>query len=390
MIVDFGKIKLLHVHTLPVVSGSGIHALLTLDGLNKDVYEVEFACGGGGPLEDEIKKRGILFRRIKHLIQPVNLYKDIMALYELTRLMKEQKYNIIHTHNSKAGFIGRLAGKLAGVPIVVHTIHGFSFHDFEKPPRQALFTLLERLAASWADILITVSEPLKEWGLRLGIGKIEQYITIYDGIELDKYDIDIDREEKKKTLGVPAGHKVIGVVSKLWEGKGHECVLRAAAQIIKTIPEVTFLFVGEGYLRNDLEGMSQDMGLGRNVIYTGFREDIPEITATFDIALLVSFFEGLGRVLLEAMALAKPVVATRVGGIVDVVDDGVTGILVKPDNSEELAAAIVRLLIDCDLCKKMGQAGKEKINSKFSAETMVNRIEQVYKELLAEKKQVYI
>jgi glycosyltransferase involved in cell wall biosynthesis len=141
------------------------------------------------------------------------------------------------------------------------------------------------------------------------------------------------------------------------------------------------MFVGEGYLREELELLTRQLGLSENVIFTGFRTDIPELTSIFDIAILASFFEGLGRVLLEAMVLGKPVIATKVGGIVDVVDDGKTGILVPPNDSNALAGAIVRLLSDDDLRKKMGKAGKEKIDAKFSAQTMVSQIERVYEEL---------
>ncbi len=379
------KIKVLHVHTLPVISGSGIHVLLTIKGLDREKYDMEFACKPGGALEEEVKSRGIVFRPIKHFAQTVNPYKDLMTLWELICLMRCERYQIVHSHNSKAGFIGRLAAWISRVPVIVHTIHGFSFHDFEKPPRQALFIMLERIAASWANKLITVSEPLKEWGLKLKIGRLSQYVTIHDGIEIDKYQVKIDIEHKKMELGIPTNNKVVGVVSKLWDGKGHKNILEAAKEIIVKVSNVTFLFVGEGYLRKELEEMTREMGLSNNVVFTGFREDIPEITAVFDVAVLASFFEGLGRVLLEAMAEAKPVVATSVGGIVDVVDDGITGILVEPNNSKELAAAISRLLIDDDLCRRMGEAGKVKISEKFSADTMVKRIDEIYCELLAKK-----
>ena len=155
-----------------------------------------------------------------------------MALFELISLMRRQRYDIVHTHNSKAGFIGRLAARITGVPIVVHTIHGFAFHEFEKPPRQILFILLERFAARFADKLITVSEPLKQWGLRLGIGRKEQYITIYDGIEINRFILDINIGQKRQEFGIKAADLVVGAVSKLWEGKGHRCILQAAQKAV--------------------------------------------------------------------------------------------------------------------------------------------------------------
>jgi glycosyltransferase involved in cell wall biosynthesis len=379
------KVKVLHLHTLPVISGSGINTFLVMEGLDKDVYEVELATAPGGALIDEALKSNINVHPIKHFVQAISPYNDIMALGEVIRLLRKNSYTIVHTHNSKAGFIGRLAAALSRVPVVVHTIHGFSFHDFERPPRRALFSFLEKIAAGWADKLITISEPLKEWGQREGIGKPEQYITIYSGIEIDKFRVTIDIEEKRRQLGIPSGHKVVGVVSKLWEGKGHISILQAAKGIIERVPEVSFLIVGEGYLEKQLKELTEQLGLKDHVIFTGFRTDVPEVTATFDVAVLASFFEGMGRVLLEAMVLGKPVVATRVGGIVDVVDEGINGMLVPPGDVGALAEAISRLLLDESLRQKMGEAAKEKIDARFSASNMVKKIDRIYRELLIKK-----
>ena len=379
------KVKILHVHTLPAVTGSGIRTLIVMKGLDKVGYEVEFACAPGGSLINEIEIEGIKFRPIKHFVQKISPYNDLMALWELVRLIKREKYDIIHTHNSKAGFIGRLAGKISGIPIIIHTVHGFAFHAFEKSWCRKLFIYLERFAARFADRLIVVSEPLEEWGLELNIGKRSQYITIYDGIEIEKFTLDFDIAKKKQELGIKVDDLVVGVVAKLWEGKGHECILYAAKEIMKRTPNVKFMFVGEGYLRDRLEERVKDLGLGDYIIFTGFRADIAEINAIFDIAVLASFFEGLGRVLLEAMVLAKPVVATRVGGIVDVVDDGENGFLVEPNDSDALAEAIIKLLSDEELRFKMGEAAKNKIDRRFSAETMVSKIKELYGALIDKK-----
>lgn len=379
------KIKVLHIHTLPVISGSGIHTLITIKGLNKSRYEVEFACAPGGSLIEEVKKERIKFQPINHFVQEINIFKDFRALMELIHLLKREKYDIIHTHNSKAGFLGRLAAKIVGIPIIVHTIHGFAFHEYERPPRRILFILLERLAARFSDKLVTVSEPLKEWGLRLNIGKPNKYVTIHDGIEVEKFKVNINIDEEKKELGIRPEEKVIGVVAKLWGGKGHETILEAAPRVIKEIPNVKFLFVGEGYLRNRLEARVRELSLSDHVIFTGFRTDIPEITATFNIALLVSLFEGMGRVLLEAMVSGKPVIAAKVGGIVDVVRDGETGILIPPRDADALAKAIITILKDKRLAQKMGEAGKRRIDERFTAKTMVERISQIYEELIEKK-----
>ncbi len=379
------KIKILHIHTLPVISGSGINTLLTMRGTDKNKYTVEFACAPGGALVDEATKSGIKFQPIKNFVQPVSPYNDLIALWQMIVLMRNQKYDIVHSHNSKAGFIGRLAAKIAGVPIVIHTVHGFAFHGSESFMRRKLFTWLERWAAHFADKLIVISNPLREWGLSLNIGKRQQYVTIYSGIEIDKFRVGVDVIQKKKELGINKDDLVLGVASKLWEGKGHRCILHALKQIIVKIPKVKLLFVGEGPLQEELAHLTNQLGLSDFVIFTGFRDDIPEVTATFDVAILASFFEGMGRVLLEAMAQGKPVVATRVGGIPDVVDDEVTGILVPPHDVSALSGAMIRLLENKELRIKMGQAGSNKIDVKFTALMMVEQIQAVYEDAISQK-----
>lgn len=376
------KFKVLHIHTLPVISGSGINTLLSMAGLNQDRYEVEFACAPGGPLIDQVVSGGIGFHPIRHFVQRISIYHDLLAWWQLVCLMRQRDYDIVHTHNSKAGFLGRLAAIVAPVPIIVHTIHGFAFHEYERPLRRQLFIWLERFAGHFTDRLITISEPLKQWGLGLRIGRPEKYVTIYSGIEIEKFRVNIDIQQKKAELGIGPEDKVVGVVAKLWEGKGHRCILQAAQGVVKRRPNVKFLFVGEGILKEKLQLLTHQLGLDEKVIFTGFRTDIPELTAIFDIAVLASFFEGLGRVLLEAMALGKPVVASRVGGIVDVVDDGKTGILVPAQDAPALANALITLLLDAGLRMRMGKAARAKIDAKFSAQAMVSQIKDVYEQLL--------
>ena len=380
------KIKVLHVHTLPVISGSGINVLLTMKGLRLKGYDVELATKGDGELIKEVEKEGFKVRAISHFNQEINLYKDIMALFELIYVIKKYRYDIVHTHNSKAGFIGRLAAKICGTPLVIHTVHGFAFHDFERPWRRKLFIFLERLAAKWADKLIVISNPLKDWGLRLGIGKKEQYVLIYSGIEIDKFKVNIDVNKKKEEFGIRPDELVVGVVAKLWEGKGHECVLKAVKDVIKKVPNVRFMFVGEGYLYRSLKELRDKLGLADYVIFTGFRKDIPEITSIFDVAVLASYFEGLGRVILEAMVCGKPVVATKVGGIVDIVEDAVTGLLVPPNNQVALSGALVKLLSNEDLRKKIGENAKKRIDERFSSQAMVDKIHLLYNSLIKQSK----
>lgn len=380
-------IKILHIHTLPVVSGSGINTFLSMLELDKTLYKVELACGPGGRLIPLVQENGMKVRPFKHLVQPLDPVNDTLALLELILFLRKNPYHIVHTHNSKAGFLGRLAAKLAAVPVIVHTVHGFAFHEQEPLWRQGLFRNLERLASHWCDKMIFISEPLIDWALRERIVGQDKIIKIYSGIDLNQFcpaNEDVKNKIRQKWK-LNRNDPVIGIVSKLWEGKGHTVLLEAFRALKKRITNARLVIVGEGYLYDDLLRMVKLNGLGDSVLFTGFQMDVSEILATFDVAVLPSFFEGMGRVLLEAMAMEKPVVASRVGGIPDLVKDGVNGVLVTPGNVQELAGAIEKIVTDKGLAQKMGREGRKRIKEQFSSEVMARSIERVYHELTTVK-----
>ena len=319
-----------------------------------------------------------------HMTQPLHPLKDLWTLIQLTAFLKKQHYDIIHTHNSKAGFIGRLAARLAGVPVIIHTVHGFAFHDQEPIWRQVLFRALESAASRWCDKMIFISQPLIDWALRERIVNKDKIIKIYSGIELDQFQPvtkDIKNQIRTK-WGLGPHDSVIGIVSKLWEGKGHAVLIEAFQEIKNRINEAKLVIVGEGYLQDHLSDLVQRYGLNESVLFTGFQKNVSEIIATFDVAILPSFFEGMGRVLLEAMAMEKPVVASRVGGIPDLVDDGLNGFLISPGDVKELSDAIMKVLTDKDMADHMGKQGRKKVTDQFSAETMVQSIEKIYTQCL--------
>jgi len=380
-------LRVLHIHTLPIISGSGINTFLTMKGLDKTRYQVELACAPGGPLIDLVKRNGMKVRELKHLVQPLSPTHDVLALASSYMLVNKNRYDIVHTHNSKAGFIGRLAARLSRIPVIVHTVHGFAFHDQEPPWRQFLFRNLERLASHWCDRIIFISQPLMDWAFRENIVDARKTAKIYSGIELDHFQ-PVTASEKnriRKKWHLNQKDAVIGIVSKLWEGKGHAILIHAFAQIKKQIPQARLVIVGEGYLYPELARLVERLGLSDSVVFTGFLMDVAEIIATFDVAVLPSFFEGMGRVLLEAMAMERPVVASAVGGIPDLVADGVNGFLVPPGEVKKLKEAIVKLLEDKKLARRFGKQGRKRITEQFSAKRMVQSIDRVYRELLSMK-----
>jgi len=355
--------------------------------MDRKIYDVEIACAQGGRLIDLVQKHHMKVRTFNTLVQPLDPIKDLLALKDLTLFIKKRSYHIVHTHNSKAGFLGRLAAKLAGVPVIIHTVHGFAFHDQEPMWRQFLFRNLERLASHWCDKMIFISQPLIDWALKEKIIREEKIVKIYSGIELDQFH-PVTRDEKnriKKKWKIRQKDIVIGVVSKLWEGKGHAILIEAFKELKKEIKDTRLVIVGEGYLYDRLVNLVHRYGLSDSVLFTGFQMDVSEIIATFDVAVLPSFFEGMGRVLLEAMAMEKPVVASRVGGIPDLVEDGVNGFLVSPGDVRDLVNTLKKTISDRKLARKMGKEGRKRMSEQFNADVMVRSIEKVYHECLNRK-----
>ncbi len=375
------KYKILHIHVLPVISGSGINTFLTMNGL-KNKYEMEMACAPGKDLNDMVIENGMRVHEIKNFVSEAKPLKDIHALWQLYKLLKTEKYDLVHTHNSKGGFLGRLAAKLAGVPHVIHTVHGFAFHNNETFIRRTLFYFLEKMVHNWCDAYICISKPLVDLWIKHKLAPKEKITKIYSGIEISEFASKDKREKIRNELGIKDNEIAIGQVSKLWEGKGHIDIINAVPMIIKKHTNCKFFFIGDGPIRKKLELEIKKRNLEHKIFITGHRNDIPQITSALDIAVLASYYEGMGRVILEAMATGLPVVATSVGGIVDLIDNAQTGILVKPHSPKQLAQAIIKLIKDSNLRTKMGQAGVKKIDKHFSSQTMIKEIDKLYMNIL--------
>ena len=375
----------LHLHTLPQVAGSGINTFLTMRGLAGE-FEPAMGCRPGGRLEEKVRAAGYGFHPIPSLVQPVSPAADLAALREIRRLLLDLAPDVLHTHNSKAGFLGRLAARTipaARRPRVVHTVHGFAFHDAESALRRFLFRTLERMAFGWADATIAISPTLAEWGAREGIGHREAYRVIPSGIDLaDFHPRSVEETERirREVFGLAPGVHPIGLVAKLWSGKGHEVLLAAAARLAEERNDFALVFLGEGPLEERLRARARELGIAERVRFLGFREDVAACTAALVVATLPSFFEGMGRVVLEALASGVPVVASRVGGIPDIAGAG--AVLVPPGDAAALAGAIAGLLDDSARRAKLGAAGIRAVDERFSTRAMAREIGKVYRGVL--------
>lgn len=375
-------VRILHVHTLPVVSGSGINTFLTMEGSRRCGADVALAAAPGGRLEDQVRQAGMGFFPIRNFVSELSPFKDLHALSQLLRLLAREKFDIVHTHNSKAGFLGRMAARRNRIPIVIHTIHGFAFHEEESWLRRRMFVNLERLAAHWCDQMIAISQPMMLWAQQEGIAAAEKLVKIYSGIPVERFRSRLPSRKLQTRFGLEPDDVVIGVVSKLWEGKGHTILLEAVAHLVRQGLPVKLLVVGEGHLEDKLKAKVRELKIEERVIFTGFLEDVSEVTAILDISALPSFYEGMGRVVLEAMAAGKPVVASNVGGLTELVENEVTGYLIPPGDVGALADRLERLANDPDKRKEMGDRGSRRVRREHSAEKMVEMIHQVYRDHL--------
>lgn len=383
------RVRVLQAITRLIVGGAQELAMFTADLLDPARYETSMLSGPQTGPEGEIisavRARGIPLTILPELVREISPFKDLLALAKLTWFMRQGRYHVVHTHSSKAGILGRVAARLAGVPVIVHTVHGWGFYDGQHPALRTLYITLEKLADRCCDRLIVVSRLNADKGLAVGISRPEKYVTISGGIDVETYaHPTVDRVAMRSALGIPAGAPVVGTVGRLSPQKAPLDWMRAAAMVAQAVPEVRFVYVGDGPLRPAVETLIAELELTDKVILTGLRRDIPDLLAVFDVFALSSLWEGLPLVALQAMAAGLPVVCTQVDGTAEAIVDGVTGLLVPPAQPRALGEAIVSLLRDPARMQRMATAGRRRAED-FSLRKMVVTIDALYQELLAQK-----
>ena len=369
-----------------ILGGAQENTLATVKGLSEKGEDVSLATGPPigpeGSLMDEARKIEAGLILIPEMRRDINPILDFVSFLRLYFLMLRERFDVVHTHSSKAGILGRLAGKLAGARIIVHTVHGLPFYPYQNRLVNFFYIMLERFAARLTDRIITVCEAMKEKALSAGIGRDGKFITIYSGFDLDPFlHVKGDIMNKKRELGIREGERVIGKIGRFFPLKGHEYFIKAAPEVVNAFPNVKFLLVGDGILREKLQSEIRKLGLEDRFIFTGLveRKDIPLLISVMDILVHTSLREGLARVLPQAIACGKPVISFDIDGAGEVVIPGETGFIVPPEDVRGLSQAIIDTLSDV---RKLGQSGIKLIDPAFRTETMVDRIDTLYHELL--------
>jgi glycosyltransferase involved in cell wall biosynthesis len=386
--------KILHIITRLDMGGSAQNTLQTCHHLAHK-YETILVHGLSAEskmsdeerlaLENRIqqaRQNGVRFICLPALVRRLSPVNDLKTIWALWKLFIRESPRIVHTHTSKAGILGRLAAWMAFVPHIVHTPHGHVFHGHFGRLFSKLFLYIERFFALFADRIIALTDGEKEDYIHLSVGKPEKLLTIHSGVDIEKFaGPGMDGAAKRKLLGLEPDAPVVGFVGWLEEIKGPMHLLQAMKIIWAAYPAATLVYVGKGSLETDLLAEASHLNLNGRVKFLGWREDVHEIMPLFDILVLPSLNEGMGRVIVEAMAAGKPVVASQVGGIPDLVSHGENGILVPPANPLALADAIKKLLDDPQMANLMGQIGRETCRS-FSLDGMINKIDRLYAGLL--------
>ena len=384
------KLKVLHIITRLILGGAQENTLYTVEGLMKyPIYDVTLASGlttgPEGSLEREAKEFGVNLVTIKGLTRNINPFKDMGAFLSLYKLIKKNNFDIVHTHSSKAGIIGRLAAKLAGCGVIIHTIHGLPFYPYQNRFLNFLYIRLERLSGKFTDKIITVCDNMAHKARAAGIKPIYGYVTVYSGMDLDKFINErTSCHQAKRNVGLSADAKVIGKVARLFPLKGYEYFISAAKYISEHVQNVYFLIVGDGILREELERKVEKMGLKNRFVFVGLvpQDDVPKFIAAMDVVVHTSLREGLARVIPQAMAMCKPVVSFDIDGARELVHNNNTGYLVRPKDTKGLSERVIDLLNDTEKAEKIGINGKKLVDPAFRIETMIDKIKEIYDNLV--------
>ena len=377
------KINILYVVTQLELGGAQRQLLELIRRIDKDRFNLFlFTAQEGLLVEEALSISDLTFYGSRHLKRPIDFPKDLLATIEMVRFIKKNKIDIIHTHSSKAGILGRWAGALARTAVIIHTVHGWSFNDFQ-PFLKKLYVGLERLSAKFTDKIIVVSNHDRQKGLNHKIGSHDKYSLLYYGI--DRAQFGMSDPSIRKELGISDDALVVGTIACLKPQKAPEDFVQLAFLISQILPQARFLLVGDGVLRKKVEKLIAEFNLGSRFVLTGWRRDIPRVLSAMDIFVLTSLWEGLPIAVLEAMASRVPVVATDTGGISEVVVEGKTGFLVPCHGMFFMLEKVRILLRDASFKNRITQSAKQCINEKFDTETMVKTHEDLYQKLVEAK-----
>ena len=372
------RIKVLHIIT-NFTTGAGGNTLLSAIGMDPDRYEVFIASSPGGEFWDRAEAAGVKTRRLPGFVREIAPLRDLSVLFQLIRLIRRERFTIVHTHTTKAGFLGRVAARLCGTPVVVHTFHAFSFHDFMDARVRRTYMLLERLMRPLTDEFLAVAPRVARQAVEYRLARPGRVSVAPSAVELSDLPSEPDRSVRQE-FGVASSAPLIGTVGRILYQKAPLDFVRMAALVAEHRPDARFIMVGDGPMTDEVRAEAERSGV--DLIMPGFRDDVPRITCALDVFVMPSLYEGLGRALTEALACACPVVASAVNGVPDLVRPGETGLLAAPGDPEAVARCVLWLLDHPLEAKRMGRQGRTAALEVFKPEHMCAVLDDTYSRLL--------
>lgn len=355
--------------------------------LRKRGHHVELACSddpgeAGQSLVESLRQQGfeVQVLPIQRRISPVN---DLKAIFKTYQFLRRRRFDVMHVQTAKAGIIGRIAARLAGVPVIVYTAHAFPFHEYLSRWKTFLYALLERVASRLCHVITVDSEYVKVRGMAYKVAVSDHIRVIPMGIDTERFDpakYRAERERIRTELGLTPGGTVIGAIARFVPDKGLDTLLQTVSLLAKRFPDIQCLLVGDGPLRDELQTLSSSLGLDGRIVFTGYQRDIPRLLSAMDIYMLPTRREGFGVAFAEAMSMEVPVVASRIPPLDEIIMDGRTGMLAEIGNPEAFAKAAEPLLADIALRLRMGQTGRRHVIERFEQALMCAAYERLFLE----------
>lgn len=382
--------RVCHVITRMIIGGAQENTLLTCSGLAESGHDVLLLSGSEtgpeGSLWDQVNASSFAAETVPSLRRSINPILDLRAMRELTRQIAAFSPDIVHTHSSKAGILGRMAAARAGVDGIVHTIHGMSFNRTQPTWVQACYRSLERWAARKTHAFICVADAMTDQALAAGIGDRSMFHTIRSGMRVERFHADAtQRSQWRDTWTIGKDEVVVGTIARLFRNKGYEALLQAMPSIVARDPRVRFVWIGDGPQRSEYTRLLRQAGLSDRVHFTGLvpPDSIPDLLRGIDMLVHASRWEGLPRAVVQALLSEVPAISFDNDGAREVVIPGETGLLVPFGDHEALADAVVELAGDAERRAALGRQGRTNCLVPFDRRTMVTEIERVYGNLLS-------
>jgi len=375
------------------MGGPALHVAYLTKGLASRGYRTTLVAGslarGEGSMSFVAEQLGVEVQSVSQLHREISLLRDAVATRRLVELIRRERPHIVHTHTAKAGALGRVAAVLAGEPrpIVVHTFHGHVLRGYFGPARTAAFRLVETALAKVTDALIAVGPQVRDDLVALGVAPAEKFHVVRLGVELEtRTDVDADaRAEARRLLGIPEERFVVGWVGRMTGIKRTGDVLLTLKGLRERGVDAVLCMIGDGPDRERVERQAHELGIARHCLYLGYQDDVARWYSLLDAFLLPSANEGTPVTAIEALAAQRPVVATRVGGVPDVVREGEDGFLAEVGDVDGLVDALELLARDPELRARMGEQARERMLERYAVERLVDDVDALYRSLLASR-----